>query len=62
MSVLTRTNERGKTVVVITHDADIAAYARKTDNGRAVLKSAEYTKIDDIDISDSVTFVWEISK
>ena len=31
---------------------DIAAYARKTDNGRAVLKSAEYTKIDDIDISD----------
>ena len=31
---------------------DIAAYARKTDNGRAVLKSAEYTKMDDIDISD----------
>ena len=31
---------------------DIAAYARKTDNGRAVLKSAEYTKTDDIDISD----------
>ena len=30
MSVLTRTNERGKTVVVITHDADIAAYARRT--------------------------------
>jgi len=29
MSVLTRTNERGKTVVVITHDADIAAYARR---------------------------------
>ncbi len=27
MGVLTRTNERGKTVVVITHDADIAAYA-----------------------------------
>ena len=29
MNVLTRTNERGKTVVVITHDADIAAYARR---------------------------------
>ncbi len=29
MGVLTRTNERGKTVVVITHDADIAAYARR---------------------------------
>jgi len=29
MTVLTRTNERGKTVVVITHDADIAAYARR---------------------------------
>ena len=31
---------------------DIAAYARKTDNGRAVLKSAEYLKIDAIDLSD----------
>jgi len=29
MGVLTRTNERGKTVVVITHDAGIAAYARR---------------------------------
>jgi putative ABC transport system ATP-binding protein len=29
MNVLTRANERGKTVVVITHDADIAAYARR---------------------------------
>ncbi|NPV06134.1 MAG: ABC transporter ATP-binding protein [Syntrophaceae bacterium] len=29
MGVLTRANERGKTVVVITHDAGIAAYARR---------------------------------
>ena len=29
MNVLARANERGKTVVVITHDADIAAYARR---------------------------------
>lgn len=29
MGVLTRTNERGKTVVVITHDSDIAAFARR---------------------------------
>ncbi len=29
MNVLTQMNQRGKTVVVITHDADIAAYARR---------------------------------
>lgn len=31
---------------------DIVAYARKTENGKAVLKSAEYPKIDVIDLSD----------
>lgn len=31
---------------------DIAAYARKTDNGKAVLKSAEYPKIDVVEIDD----------
>ncbi len=31
---------------------DIAAYARKTDNGKAVLKSAEYPKIDVVEIND----------
>ncbi len=31
---------------------DIAAYARKTDNNRAVLKSAEYTKTDVVDLDD----------
>jgi len=29
MNVLTQMNQRGKTVVVITHDADIAAFARR---------------------------------
>lgn len=29
MNVLTQMNQRGKTVVVITHDADIASYARR---------------------------------
>ena len=31
---------------------DIAAYARKTDNGKAVLKSAEYTKVDVVDLDN----------
>ena len=31
---------------------DIAAYARKTDNNKAILKSAEYTKIDVVDLDD----------
>ena len=33
-------------------DLDIVGYARKTDNGMAVLKSAEYTKIDRIDLRE----------
>ena len=31
---------------------DIAAYARKTDNNKAILKSSEYTKIDVVDLSE----------
>lgn len=31
---------------------DIAAYARKTDNGKVVLKSAEYPKVDVVEIND----------
>ena len=31
---------------------DIAAFARKTDNNKAILKSSEYTKIDVVDLSE----------
>ena len=31
---------------------DIAAYARKTDNNKVILKSSEYTKIDVVDLSE----------